>query len=71
MIWTTPRTARTPHWCGGCNRHIQPGERYNEGVAAPNDNDLGNEGWWRLAECSRCAERYGRPIPAAAARGAA
>lgn len=47
------------------NRHIQPGERYNEGVAAPNDNDLGNEGWWRLAECFRCAERYGRPIPPA------
>lgn len=76
MIWTTPRTARKPHWCGGCNRYIQPGERYNEGVAAPNDNDLDNKAWLRLAQCSRCAEHYGRPIPPAqptahAAQGAA
>lgn len=66
MIWTIPRTARTPHHCGSCDRWFGPGQRYNDSRIAPGHDVFGNDRWLRLAECSRCAERYGRPIPAPA-----
>lgn len=65
MIWTTPRTARKPHYCGSCNRFIGTGQRYYDGRVAPGHDAFDNKAWLRLAECSRCAERYGRPIPPA------
>lgn len=61
MIRTTPRTARKPHRCQSDAEHrIRPGERYLEHVAAPQHGDLGNDHWWRLAECADCARRYDR-----------
>lgn len=63
FIRTTPRIARKPHGCERCFRQIQPGERYAEHVAAPNHTDLGNTGWWRLAECAPCCASCRRPLP--------
>jgi hypothetical protein len=34
--------------------HIEPGERYQRHAATPNDNDLGNTGWWVLNLCQTC-----------------
>ena len=59
MIRTTVRTSRRQRMCG-CGTVIRPGDRYLEHVASPNHDVLGNAGWWRLAECMSCAERYGR-----------
>ena len=47
-VISTPRTARIPHQCGFCLNWIRPGERYVSAVLTPHDNDVGNEGWWRL-----------------------
>ncbi len=62
LMRTTHRTSRRHRRCDGCKALITPGERYLEHVAAPDPfGELGNVSWWRLAECSNCAERYGRP----------
>ena len=53
------RTSRIIRRCD-CGRTICPGDRYIEHVASPNDPDIGNTGWRRVAECSECAIRYGR-----------
>lgn len=66
MIRTTSRIARKSHPCtyrgsypfGHCQ--IKPGDRYLEVVASPEHGDLGNQGWWRMAECGVHAEFYGR-----------
>lgn len=63
MIWNTIRTARKVHRCSPCGRPIRPGERYLSGTISPNDNDIGNIGWWTLAECEDCAIKYGRMEP--------
>ena len=64
MVKTVVRRARKEHVCSGCNRRIKVGERYNSGVASPNDREVNscNPHWWRLKECADCAKRYGRPI---------
>lgn len=59
MVRVTSRTAAKLHECG-CGRWIRRGDRYVELVASPDHGDLGNTGWWRIAECSECATRYGR-----------
>lgn len=56
---TTRRAIKT-HKCGPCHRDIEPGEVYLENVISPEHDDLGNPGWWRMAECAGCATRYGR-----------
>lgn len=61
MTRTTRRRARKAHRCG-CGNRIRPGELYLEHVASPQHEDLGNTRWWRLPECSECAERYGRAV---------
>lgn len=66
MIRTTPRIARKPHPCTYRGSYpfahcqIRPGDRYLEIVASPEHGDLGNQGWWRMAECDVHAEFYGR-----------
>jgi hypothetical protein len=63
---TTVRRGRKPRRCDtGTDRcsTISPGELYLEHVAAPNHTDLGNQRWWRMAECGGCAAVCGRPIP--------
>jgi len=61
MNRTTLRRARRPHYCARCRSHsIQPGDHYLEHVCSPNDDGLGNQGWWRLAECRDCALDVGR-----------
>lgn len=66
MIWTRAHKARKQHFCSTrtvhCTGVIKPGERYLAHTASPQHDDLGNEGWWHLAECAPCAETYGRPI---------
>jgi hypothetical protein len=59
VIRTTSRTARKRRACD-CGHSIVPGEPYLEHVASPHHQDLGNEHWWRLAECQACATRHGR-----------
>lgn len=56
MKRTTVRKARKTHYCSRCHGRIEPGTRYLEHVASPHHDDLGNEGWWRLAECIPCAD---------------
>jgi predicted RNA-binding Zn-ribbon protein involved in translation (DUF1610 family) len=70
---TVARTARKIHHCADCGSRIEPGEHYLSHVASPNDPEVGNETWWRLKECARCATRYGRAklLPRAAAGTAA
>jgi len=51
----TYRTARTPKTCDdypGCERGIQPGERYLRASATPHDDEV-NQGphWWTLTIC--------------------
>lgn len=59
----TVRRARKLRQCDVCRRPtIHPGEHYVEHVVAPDHNDLGNEHWWRMAECSACCDWRGRPI---------
>ena len=74
MTRTIARTARKIHHCADCGGRISPGERYLSHVASPNDPDVGNETWWRMKECARCATRYapnrallGAPAPEDAA----
>lgn len=57
-MWATARKARKQHWCADCRGRINPGDIYLRHVAAPNDNDLGNEGWAHMVECRGCATRY-------------
>lgn len=71
MIWTTPRTARKGHYCDSCGHWFGAGQRYLDGRVAPGHDVFDNDRWLRLTECSRCAERYGRPIPAAVATNGA
>ena len=59
MVRNTERTARIWRRCG-CGNSIAPGDRYVESWASPDHEDLGNQHWWRLDECSDCATRYGR-----------
>lgn len=59
MTRNTARVARRSHRCR-CGHSIVPGELYVSSVASPNHGEIGNVGWWREAECSSCAERYGR-----------
>jgi hypothetical protein len=66
MIKTVVRTARKTHICCRCGRGIKVGEKYASHVASPNDNDLGNVGWWRETECAACCAMCGRPIGVAA-----
>lgn len=61
---TRVRRARKYHPClGGCSGVIKPGEMYLAGIEFPG-GDLGLADYAghpvRLAECRRCAERYGR-----------
>jgi predicted RNA-binding Zn-ribbon protein involved in translation (DUF1610 family) len=60
MMRSTARVARKPRRCTDCRRQITSGETYLHHVASPNDPELGNETWWRMAECSTCATRDGR-----------
>lgn len=62
MIASLARTARKPHTCSRCHTQIRPGTRYLSTVASPNHDDLGNTGWWRIAECAACAATCGRPV---------
>lgn len=56
------RKARKKHWCGSCDGQIQPGESYLTHTAFPSDEVH----YWvsqvpmRIAECAKCASRYGR-----------
>lgn len=59
MIRSTWRTARKARRCG-CGNSIAPRERYLEHVMSPDHGDLGGPCWQRIAECSPCAQRYGR-----------
>ena len=59
MVRVTPRTARKERICS-CRRTIKPGTQYLEHVISPQHDDLGNERWWRAAECSVCAVDSGR-----------
>jgi hypothetical protein len=44
------RTARKEYQCDwGCGTPILPGDRYVRSVLTPNDNDIGNPGWWHAA----------------------
>jgi len=63
---TVTRTARKPHQCSSCDGWIKRGQRYLSHTMSPG-GDMGYIGWNRIAECAGCAERYGRPIPAAGA----
>lgn len=73
MIRRTERTARRWRRCdvqndyAGCARSIAPGDRYTELVLSPNDPDVGNVGWWRLAECAPCTAARMLPHELAAA----
>jgi hypothetical protein len=67
VITTCARTARKPHTCNRCRTRIPAGARYLVHVASPDHDDLGNTGWWRLAECAACATSCGRPLPAVGA----
>lgn len=58
-MWAHPRRAARTHRCE-CGHLIRIGERYLRHVLTPNHPEVGNVGWWRLAECSECAERCGR-----------
>jgi hypothetical protein len=63
--WITRRVARKSHFCEWCwdtqgARHIRRGDVYLEHVITPNHDDVGNDNWWRVAECSSCARRSGR-----------
>lgn len=58
--FTTARTSRKPRTCTSCNGAIARGDRYLSHVATPDAPDLNNAHWWRIAECSACATRYGR-----------
>ena len=58
--FTTARMARKIRVCSSCQRYIHKGDRYLTHVAPPDAPDLNNEHWWRIAECSACATRYGR-----------
>jgi hypothetical protein len=60
MMRTTARIARKRRRCTDCRQQITPGETYLHHVASPNDSELGNERWCRMAECTACATRYGR-----------
>jgi hypothetical protein len=42
------RTARKRHRCEDfqCKGWIEPGQRYVDSALTPNDNDIGNLGWW-------------------------
>jgi len=55
------RVARKVHWCG-CGNRIAPGDVYLSHIAFPGHDALGYgvTGPQRLAECARCACRYGR-----------
>lgn len=57
MQHTVARKARKVHDCADCRREIRIGEIYLRHVAAPDDGDLGNEGWWHIVECRDCAAR--------------
>lgn len=60
MIRTTVRTSNRDRWCNDCGRPIRSGVRYLEHVASPWHGDLNNPRWLRMAECSLCAQGYGR-----------
>lgn len=64
---TTARTitARKPRRCdaAGCSTIIQPYADYVRHVAFPDDNDIGNTGFWVLRICSSCHTQYGQPMP--------
>lgn len=61
MIRSTPhRRSRRVRRCTTCTGRIPAGSPYLELVASPNHEDLGNQSWWRLAECKPCAVAMGR-----------
>jgi hypothetical protein len=48
-VFTIEHTARKPHKCSTCGGAIRPGERYSCVSLTPDHDDVGNDGWWRLA----------------------
>lgn len=65
LVRSTTRTARIPHYCDSCDGYtIRAGDRYRSLVAPPG-GELGYDGWSRMNECAKCAERYGRTVAAA------
>ena len=59
MIRATRRTAHATRQCDTCRSRILPGDTYVSAVASPGHDDLGNTGWWRLADCATCARIHG------------
>ena len=63
MMRQTLRRSRRSRRCetgSHCCVPIQPGDQYIEMVASPDHGDIGNVGWWRIAECIGCATLYDR-----------
>lgn len=59
MSRRTVRTSRVRRLCDSCEaRFILPGERYLRWVSFPSDGIF--DQITTMAECSSCAERYGR-----------
>lgn len=57
------RTARKVHQCGwNCGVPIKPGEHYVMSSLTPNDNEIGNLGWWHMP-------LHGRSLSACPSRG--
>lgn len=46
-------------YCAGIKR----GARYRCAKLPPNDNDVGNEGWWTHRECEECSTAERRWTP--------
>ena len=59
---TTARTSRKQRACSRCFREIKPGDVYAEHVASPDHDGMGNQKWWRIAECLPCCATCGRPV---------
>jgi len=60
VIRQATHCSRKARRCDSCRGSISAGQHYIESVISPGHGDVGNETWWRAAECRECAERYGR-----------
>jgi len=65
----TPRRARKPYRCDNeypasdaylyGHPDIKPGDTYVRLALTPDDNEIGNVGWWTVRYCQPCADERG------------